>query len=76
MTVEDDAGGSSIDLDDQREHVAGSRVERGDVRAVVGDPPRRRGTRDEAPGVHEVRVHVSSLPRDVRHEILDPVAIV
>jgi hypothetical protein len=39
--------------------LAGARVQSGNVRPVVRDPPRRGGTGDEAPGVDEVRIDVS-----------------
>ena len=69
--VEHDAGRCARHGDRQAE--LGARVavvERCDRGPVVRHPPRRGAARNEAPGVHQVRIDQVRLHRSVRHEVV------
>ena len=65
-----DPGRRSVgDRDDQRANGPIGVVQRGRGGPVIGDPEDAGGADDEPPGVHEVRVCVQRLPREIGDEI-------
>src|SRR5439155_1876167 len=71
---EDRTGGVYRHLHHERNDRSVGPVERGDIGAVVGDPPRRAGSGGETPGVDEMRIggrRGTNLVRDERMHRVD-----
>jgi hypothetical protein len=74
-TIENDSGRSALHLDNKRDQIAGPRVQRRDVRLVIGDPPGRARAGHEAPGIDEIRIEVRGLPWNVGDQVCDRVRV-
>ena len=73
--VGDEPRRGAVDVDGWPARGSVCAIDRRDVRLVVGDPPRRRRKRPQAPGVHEERIGVIGDARLVGDEVVHHVGV-